>query len=354
MPEVANNPSTSSRKADHIRINLEENVQFPRLTTGLERYRFLHQAVPELNLGDIDLHQEFLGKRLAAPVLISSMTGGTEQAAEINRNLALAAQETGIAMGLGSQRAAIENPSLAWTFQVRQFAPDILLFANLGAVQLNYGYGVEQCRRAVEMVEADALILHLNVLQEAVQPEGDGNFAGLLRKIEQVCRVLEVPVIAKEVGWGLSEQAARQLVDAGARVLDVAGSGGTSWSEVEYHRAPDAFYAQVAACFADWGIPTADSIVYARRAAPATPVIASGGLRDGVDIAKCIALGADLAGLAGPFLKASVQSAEAVVALVRLLMRQLQIAMLCAGAADIRSLKNTPLIPVSSPVSLES
>jgi len=354
MPEVAGSQPTSGRKADHIRINLEQDVQFPRLTTGLERYRFMHQAVPELNLAEVDLRQEFLGKQLATPILISSMTGGTEQAYQINRNLAQAAQQAGIAMGLGSQRAAIEDASLAWTFRVRDVAPDILLFANLGAVQLNYGYGVEHCRRAVDMAEADALILHLNVLQEAVQPEGDGNFAGLLHKIEQVCSTLGVPVIAKEVGWGLSEKAARQLVDAGVQVLDVAGSGGTSWSEVEYHRAPNAFYAQVAACFADWGIPTADSLIYARRAAPATPLIASGGLRDGVDIAKCMALGADLAGLAGPFLKAAARSTEAVSELISLLSRQLQIAMLCAGVDSIRSLKKVPLVVVNPSTFLES
>ncbi len=353
MPEVADSQSTSSRKADHIRINLEENVQFPRLTTGLERYRFLHQAVPELNLAEIDLSTAFLGKPLTAPILISSMTGGTEQAHRINRNLAVAAQQMGIAMGLGSQRAAIENPSLAWTFQVRDVAPDILLFANLGAVQLNYGYGVEHCQRAVDMVEADALILHLNVLQEAVQPEGDGNFAGLLDKIEQVCCALPVPVIAKEVGWGLSEEAARRLIDVGVSVLDVAGSGGTSWSEVEYHRAPNAFHAQVAACFADWGIPTADSLIYVRRVASQIPLIASGGLRDGVDIAKCLALGADLAGLAGPFLKAAAQSDEAVLELIELLERQLRIAMLCAGAGNIAALKKISLV-VHSPSPLES
>lgn len=353
MLEVADSQSTSSRKADHIRINLEENVQFPHLTTGLERYRFLHQAVPELNLAEIHLSTEFLGKRLAAPMLISSMTGGTEQAYRINRNLALAAQQMGIAMGLGSQRAAIENPSLAWTFQVRDVAPDVLLFANLGAVQLNYGYGVAHCQRAVDMVEADALILHLNVLQEAVQPEGDSNFAGLLDKIEQVCRALSVPVIAKEVGWGLSEEAARRLIEVGVHILDVAGSGGTSWSEVEYHRAPNAFHAQVAACFADWGIPTADSLIYVRRAAPKIPLIASGGLRDGIDIAKCLALGADLAGLAGPFLKAATQSAEAVLELVELLERQLRIAMLCAGAGDISALKKISLVAYS-PSPLES
>lgn len=343
MDKVAKNPTTASRKADHIRVNLEENVQFPTLTTGLEDYAFLHNAVPELNLAAIDTSYQFLGKSLSSPLLISSMTGGTEEARQINLNLAAAAQSAGIAMGLGSQRAAIEDNGLVPTFQVRDVAPDILLFANVGAVQLNYGYGLEQCKRAVDMVQADALILHLNVLQEAVQPEGDGDFSGLLKKIEAVCAGLPVPVIGKEVGWGISELAARQLADAGVSVLDVAGAGGTSWSEVEYHRAPTAFHAQIARSFADWGIPTAHSLIYCRRAVPQIPLIASGGLRDGIDVAKCVALGADLAGMAGPFLKAAVNSAEAVLETINLLHRQLEIAMFAAGAANITALKQTPL-----------
>jgi isopentenyl-diphosphate delta-isomerase len=343
MDKVAKEPATVGRKADHIRINLEQDVQFPHLTNGFEHYAFMHQAVPELDLAQIDTRTRFLSKDLQAPILISSMTGGTEEAYTINRNLAQAAQELGIAMGLGSQRAAIEHPDLVGTFYVRDVAPDILLFANIGAVQLNYGYGVEHCRRAVEMAEADALILHLNVLQEAVQPEGDTNFGGLLAKIEKICRVLEIPVIAKEVGWGLSEMAARQLVSAGVRILDVAGSGGTSWCQVEYYRARTEFHASVAASFGDWGIPTAFSLIYTHRAAPDVPVIASGGIRNGIEVAKAIALGADLVGLAGPFLKTAVESAEAVVEFFRLLERQLRVSMLCAGAGDIPALKKTPL-----------
>lgn len=343
MGKVAEELTTESRKADHIRINLEENVQFPRLTTGLEQYAFMHQAVPELDLAAIETRTTFLGKTLSAPILISSMTGGTAEAQTLNFLLAAAAQHTGIAMGLGSQRAAIEDETLAATYQVRDVAPDILLFANIGAVQLNYGYRISQCRRAVNMVEADALILHLNVLQEAVQPEGDGNFAGLLGKIAQLVRELEVPIIAKEVGWGLSETAARQLYEAGVQILDVAGAGGTSWSEVEYYRAPTAFHAKVAASFADWGIPTAHSLIYARRGAPEARLIASGGLRDGIDIAKCIALGADLGGLAGPFLKAAAESPDAILEIIALLKRQLQITMLAAGARDINTLAQTPL-----------
>lgn len=337
-------PEIERRKADHIRINLEEDVQFPRLTTGLERYRFIHQALPELNLDEIDLSTTLLGKRLRAPLLISSMTGGTEMARTINRNLAQAAQAAGIAMGLGSQRAAIENPALASTYQVRDLAPDILLFANLGAVQLNYGYGVDQCRRAVEMVEADALILHLNALQEAVQPGGDGNWKGLLRRIEAVCRALPVPVVVKEVGWGLSERVARQLAEAGVAALDVAGAGGTSWSEVEARRAPTELHRRVASAFADWGLPTAETLLMARRGAPNLPIIASGGLRDGIDVAKCIALGAAAAGMAGPFLKAAAVSTEAVSEAITEITRVLRIAMFCAGAGSIPELQATPLL----------
>jgi isopentenyl-diphosphate delta-isomerase len=346
MPKVTDR--TEGRKDDHIRINLEEEVDFPRLTNGLEKWRFMHQAVPELNLDDVNTRLTFFGKTLNSPLLISSMTGGTERAQNINRTLAGAAQETRIAMGLGSLRAAIENPDLAATYNVRPVAPDILLFANLGAVQLNYGYGVDECHRAVEMVGADALFLHFNALQEAVQPEGDGNFSGLLRKVEIVCRELEVPVVAKEVGWGFSPRAARQLADAGVAAIDVAGAGGTSWSEVEYHRAPTAHHANVARAFADWGIPTAESIRYVREAAPALPIIASGGLRDGIDVAKCIALGADLGGVAGPFLRATADSLEAVLRLIWELQTQLRIAMFASGAADLAALKQTPLYPAVS------
>ena len=343
MAKVTKASATESRKLDHILINLEEDVQFPRVTTGLERYRFLHQALPELNLNDIDTRLSVFDKQLQSPILISSMTGGTDMARAINRNLAQAAQRHGIAMGLGSQRAAIEDGALADSYAIRDIAPDILLFANIGAVQLNYGYGLDQCRRAVDMIGADALILHFNVLQEAVQAEGDIDFAGLQGKVEAVCAHLSVPVIAKEVGWGFSRDAVRALADAGVAAIDVAGAGGTSWSEVEYHRAPSAFHARVARSFADWGIPTADAIQYARAAAPELPVFASGGLRDGIDIAKCLALGADLAGLASPFLRAASLSADAVDELIRELNAQLRIAMLCTASADLASLRRAQL-----------
>jgi isopentenyl-diphosphate delta-isomerase len=337
--------SIHQRKADHIRINLEEDVQFPGLTTGLEEYRFAHQALPELNLSEVETHVTIFNKRVNAPILVSSMTGGTAQAQAINRNLAEAAQARRLAMGLGSQRAGLERgDETAKTFRVRSVAPDILLFANLGAVQLNYGYSVEQCRRAVEMIEADALILHLNPLQEVLQAEGDFNWRGLLGKIESVCRTLPVPVVAKEVGWGISAQSARALYNAGISAIDVAGAGGTSWSQVEMHRAPTERLRRLAAAFSDWGIPTAESLrtVYRVRAEielESLPILASGGIRTGLDIAKCAALGADLIGLASPFLKRAVDSPEAVVDEMEYLEAELRIAMFCSGAGTISALR---------------
>lgn len=329
------------RKSDHIRINLEEDVNFQTLTTGLEHYHFLHQALPELDLAEVDTSLNFLDKQLKVPLLISSMTGGTERAQAINRILAEAAEISGIAMGFGSQRVAIEDPGLAYSFQMRPIAPNTVLLANIGAVQLNYGYSVEHCQRAVDMIEADALILHFNALQEAVQPEGDTRFRGLLDRIEQVCRQLSVPVIAKEVGWGFSGDTVRRLVEAGVAAVDVAGAGGTSWSQVEMYRAQTAAQRRVAATFVDWGIPTSQAILAAKQAGPGTPVIASGGLRSGLDLAKCIALGADLGGMAGPFLKAAVNSLEAVLDQIKITQTELRIAMFCIGAGSITALQNT-------------
>ncbi|NPV77672.1 MAG: type 2 isopentenyl-diphosphate Delta-isomerase [Anaerolineae bacterium] len=339
---MADPSGLSSRKADHIRINLEEDVK-SSITTGLERYRFVHRALPEIDLEEVDLGVEVFSKKLKAPILISSMTGGTVEAEGINRTLAIAAQETGVAMGVGSQRAAIERSDLSPTFQIRAYAPDILLFANLGAVQLNYRYTVEECRRAMDMIEADALILHLNALQEALQPEGDGRFGGLLAKIEQVCKQLPVPVIIKEVGWGISEQDAHQLWSAGVSAIDVAGAGGTSWSQVEMHRIQDVHRARVAAAFRDWGIPTADSILQVKKAVPEMMVFASGGLRDGIDIAKCIALGATLGGMASPFLRAAVISPDETIAVIHEIQKELQICMFASGARHIAALQKTSL-----------
>jgi len=325
------------RKADHIKINLEHDVR-SALTTGLEKYRFIHEALPELDLNRIDTTVELFGKKLNSPILISSMTGGTAAAETINLRLAEAAQECGVAMGVGSQRAAIEHPEQSSTFQVRRIAKDIMLFANIGAVQLNYGYGLDQCRRAVDMIEADALILHLNPLQEAVQDAGDTNFEGLAQKIEAVCKNIDVPVIVKEVGWGISERSARLLSACGVAVIDVAGAGGTSWSQVEMHRAPDEFTRQLAATFVGWGIPTAESILNVKKSAPEMTVFASGGIKDGLDIAKCVALGATLGGMAGQFLKAAAISTENAVEMMKLTQRQIEVSMFSSGAGRLSDL----------------
>jgi len=326
------------RKADHIKINLEKDVR-SALTTGLENYHFTHEALPELNLEHVDTSLKLFDKLLAAPILISSMTGGTEEAETINLRLAETAYVMRAAMGVGSQRAAIEHPEQVRTFQVRRVAPDILLFANLGAVQLNYSYGIDQCRRAVDMIEADALILHFNPLQEAVQDAGDTNFANLARKVEEVCKKLGVPVIAKEVGWGISERTAKLLADCGVSAIDVAGAGGTSWSQVEMHRAPDEFTRELAATFVGWGIPTANSILNVKQAAPTMTIFASGGINDGLDIAKCIALGASLGGMAGNFLKAAAVSSEKAIEVMKLTKRQIQVTMFAAGVGTLEGLK---------------
>ena len=340
MPKVA---PIDQRKSDHIKINLEQDVR-SALTTGLEDYHFVHEALPELDLDRIDTGLSLFGKKLAVPILISSMTGGTEEAGQINQRLAEAAQEVGVAMGVGSQRAALEQPAQTPTFSItRKVAPDILLFANLGAVQLNYGYTVDHCRRAVDMIAADALILHLNPLQEAVQDAGDTNFAGLAKKIEGICKKLEVPVIAKEVGWGISERTAKLLAGCGVSAIDVAGAGGTSWSQVEMHRAPDEFTRKLAATFVGWGIPTAKAILNVKRVLPDVTIFASGGLKDGLDIAKCVALGASLGGMAGNFLKAAAVSAEKAVETMKLTKRQIEVTMFNVGAGTLEELKDGKL-----------
>ncbi|MFC5529323.1 type 2 isopentenyl-diphosphate Delta-isomerase [Cohnella yongneupensis] len=330
------------RKADHIRICLEEPVEGRGVTNGFGEYRFKHAALPELDLADVQLETAFMGHRLGAPLLVSSMTGGSPETGRINRTLAAAAEAQGWAIGLGSVRSALEHDRLADTFQVRGEAPTALLFANLGAVQLNYGMGVEYCRRAVELAEADMLVLHLNALQEAFQPEGNTNFGGLLRRIEDVCRKLEVPVGLKEVGWGIDGETARRLKNAGAAFIDVAGAGGTSWSQVEKYRNKDPNRREAAEAFADWGIPTAECVRETRAALDGSyPLIASGGLRSGVDAAKAIALGADLAGFGRMLLQDAVASVELLSARLARVELELRTAMFAIGAGSIEVLKGT-------------
>ncbi|NES24869.1 MAG: type 2 isopentenyl-diphosphate Delta-isomerase [Symploca sp. SIO3E6] len=332
---------TQTRKADHIRICLDEDVQFHQNTNGLERYRFTHCCLPELNRSEIDITTKCLGKSLGAPLLISSMTGGTPQAKTINFRLAEVAQHYKLAMGVGSQRVAVENPQVGDTFAVRSLAPDILLFANLGAVQLNYSYGVDQCLKVIELLAADALILHLNPLQECIQSNGDTNFKGLLDKINNLCNKLPVPVIAKEVGNGISAPMAEKLLAAGVSAIDVAGAGGTSWAKVESERALNPQQRRLGQTFADWGEPTAECITSIRAIAPDIPLIASGGLRNGLDAAKAIALGADIAGLAWPFLQAAAESTAAVDALVQLLIAEISTVLFCTGNATLTQLQQS-------------
>jgi isopentenyl-diphosphate delta-isomerase len=334
---------TQQRKKEHLELCLDTHNVTSSLSTGLDRYRFVHNALPELDLDEIDISTSFLGKQLNAPILISSMTGGFDLARKVNRNLAAAAQELAIAMGVGSQRVAIEEPAAVASFQVRDLAPDILLLGNLGAVQLNYGYGIEQCRRAVAMIGADGLILHLNVLQEAVQPEGNRNFKGLTAKIATVCHELNVPVVAKEVGNGISVDVAKRLSGAGVAAIDIAGRGGTSWSAVEAQRAAQLGKA-ADRTFTDWGIPTEEALVSVRHALPDLPLIASGGIRTGVDIAKAIALGADIAAFGQPLLAAALESSAKVVEFIRGIIHELKVSMLCVGAANLAALRRAPLV----------
>ncbi len=335
-------PGIAERKADHIRINLEEDVAAKGVTAGFERYRFVHRALPEIDLQEVSLETSFLGRRLGAPLLFSCMTGGTVEAMRINRVLARSAQRARVAMGLGSCRILIEHPEVLPTFAVRDLCPDVPLLANVGAVQLHLGVGPAECGRIVEMLEADALVLHLNPLQEALQPGGDTGFRGLLGRIEALAAVLPVPVLVKEVGWGIAPDLIAALFRAGVAAVDVAGAGGTSWSEVERHRIEDPVRARVAGAFAGWGIPTAEAVRLARGAAPQGTLIASGGVRGGLDAAVAIALGADLVGIAGAMLRAAAQGEEAVDDAVAEVTGTLRIAMFCAGAADLGCLARTP------------
>ena len=351
-PDASDPGHAARRKAEHLRIVLEEDVAAAGVTTGLERFRLIHQALPEIDLADVTTETSLFGRPLKAPIVVSCMTGGMARGGEINRLLAEAAQQLGLAMGVGSQRAALEDPSLETTFAVRQIAPDAPLLANIGAAQLAGEAGVERCRRAVEMIEADALVVHANPLQEALQPEGDARFAGLLDRIGEVASELRVPVIVKEVGWGIAPGLARQLAERGVAGVDVAGAGGTSWSEVERHRIRDPVMARAAEAFRDWGIPTAECVLGCRQAMPAGIIIASGGLRTGVDIAKCIALGADAAGLAAPLLAAADAGRATLHDVIAVLIAELRTAMFCIGAGSVDELRATPHIGRTEPPGL--
>ena len=333
--------SIEKRKSEHIQISLNEKVTGESISTGLESYRFIHNALPEITFDEIFTETKFLGFECKTPFLISSMTGGTALAETINRNLAIAAEERGWVLALGSTRALLDSDGHAQSFLMRKYAPSIPIIANLGAVQFNYGYGVNECKRIIEMTGADMLVLHLNSIQEVIQENGDTNFKGLLKKIEQLCNTLEVPIGVKEVGWGIDGQTAQQLSEAGVAFVDVAGAGGTSWSQVEKFRAKDPVKRAAAEAFKDWGIPTVESIKMIRGKIGNRPLIASGGMHTGLDGAKTIALGADLVGFGRSILKEATQSPEDVLEVMKIREMELRMSMFGIGAQTIQELKDT-------------
>lgn len=334
------------RKTEHIRLCLDDNVEGVNKSTGLEGISFIHNALPEINFTDIDLQTSFLNKALKAPFLVSSMTGGSELAAKINQNLAIAAEEKGWAVALGSTRALLESDAHKESFLIRKQAPTVPLIANLGAVQLNYGYGADEAERIVELTEADSLVLHLNSLQEAVQDGGDLNFENLLPKIEAVCKQLPVPVGAKEVGFGIDGTVAEKLYNAGISFIDVAGAGGTSWSQVEKLRSEDPLKKAAAEAFNNWGLPTKDCIVSVKSSNVAVPVVASGGMKTGVDAAKAITLGADVIGFARQLLQAATESVESVIRTMDQIELELKMTMFGIGTKSLNELKNTDRVMV--------
>lgn len=335
----------SGRKDAHVDIVLQRDVAARSVTSGFEEIRFEHVALPEISLADIDLTTQFLGRQVAAPLLVSSMTGGTARTAVINENISHACGELGLAFAVGSQRVALEADGIAgFGRDLRRAAPHVPILANFGAAQLLSWDGIEMARRAVDMIEADALIVHLNPLQEALQSGGDTNWSGLLAAIGRVARAVSFPIVAKEVGAGISGRVARQLVDAGVSVIDVAGAGGTSWAAVEAERAPTSELRALGLAFRDWGIPTATCIREVRAACPATPVIASGGIRDGLDVAKSLRLGADMTGIAAGLLPPALDGGAALTRVLSGIIEQLRIACFCTGSGSLGALRTARLI----------
>ena len=338
---------TEERKDDHIDICLKEQVQAKHVTTGFEEIHLLHKALPEINLDEVNLTGKIFGHKFEAPLIVEAITGGTRDGSKINVAIAKAVEELGLGMGIGSQRAALEDPAVESTYAVtRKEAPNAFIMANIGAAQLAKGYGIKEATKAVEMLKADALAIHLNPLQEAIQPEGETTFANAMLAIEAIAKKLNVPVIVKETGCGISASQARKLEALGVAGIDIAGAGGTSWAAVEYYRArrrKDEARQKLGEDFWDWGIPTAASLIEATQVSH-IPVIASGGLRSGIDLAKALALGASLTGVAFPMLApASLGAAETKKAL-KLLLDELKTAMFLVGAESVQKLRRVPLI----------
>ncbi|MFB6088180.1 MAG: type 2 isopentenyl-diphosphate Delta-isomerase [Candidatus Aenigmatarchaeota archaeon] len=322
------------RKKDHLKLCLEEDVSFEKKTTGFEKYELNHAASPGINFDDIDMSTQFLGNKLDFPINISGMVGGTERAKSINKNLSQAAENLGISMGVGSQRIAIENPNLADTFKVRNEAPSIFLIGNLGVGQLNDGYGVDEVIEAKEMIEADALALHFNPAQELFQEDGDVDFTNIIPKISEICENVDFPIIAKEVGFGFSSETARKFENAGIAAIDIQGAGGTNWIKIEKMR----YKKRVPKSLEEWGIPTTQSLINLRDSVN-IPLISSGGIRNGMDIAKSIILGADIAGMALPLLEPATISQYKVEEKLKNIIEELKMVMFLTGSRDIENLK---------------
>jgi len=344
---------TVKRKEEHIEICLDKPVESEGITTGFENYRFVHNALPELNFKDINTEVVLFNKVMKAPLFVSSMTGGTERTYEINRQLAMTAEQQGWGLALGSMRAALENDELAYSFQLRKEAPTIPIIVNLGLVQLNYGVTTEQCIKAVHMTEADALVFHLNSMQEVFQPEGDTDFSALLHKLEHICRVADFPVGIKEVGWGIDGEVANRLKRAGVSFIDVAGAGGTSWSQVEKYRTNLPVQYEAAQSFANWGISTADSIIAVHKELVDQLLFASGGIRNGVDAAKAMALGAHLVGFGRVLLNNALTATKGMDIHLKqqfeIIEYELRVAMFGIGAGTIHELRHTKrLQPIRS------
>lgn len=335
------------RKADHIQICLEENVQAKHITTGFEDALLVHKALPEIERDKIDLSTVAFNHKFSAPLIVEAMTGGTPEATEINAAIAQAVEQLGLGMGVGSQRVAIENPRLESSFTIaREKAPTAFLIANIGGPQIIREHGVKEAERAIEMINADALAIHLNPLQEAIQLEGETNYAGVLNKIREIAQAIDVPVIVKETGSGIAAEEAEMLKAVGVAGIDVAGAGGTSWAAVEYHRARrlrDELRQRLGETFWDWGIPTAVSVIEVVQSVHLT-VIASGGMRSGIDAAKALALSADLAGVALPVLRPATKGSGEVEKVLRLMIQELRNTMFLVGAKSIQKLKRAPVV----------
>jgi len=350
--ETGNGDPTNDRKLEHINI-IRNDPATDRRRHYFDDIQLTHRALPELNFSEVDTTTQILGKPLQLPLLISSMTGGQQDLIQrVNQNLAEAAEATGIAMAVGSQRVMFTHPAARKSFELRKYAPNTVLISNLGAVQFNLGFGLDECQAAIDAIGgdeasgADGLYMHLNPLQEAIQPEGDTDFSGLTAKMKALSDALEVPVLAKEVGAGLSRADGDRLLAAGIQHLDVAGSGGTSWSRIEHFRDAKNESANLGLLFQDWGIPTPLAL---KQLAPlreqGATLIASGGIRNGIDMAKAMILGADLCGMAGPFLEPAIESSEAVIRMIHQVDREFRTAMFLLGAGDINSLTgNTDLL----------